>query len=100
MRWLLGFALFAAACGSKDHRGGVLTPEDVAQNSKDGDAVIVEGTVHTLTFDDTLGTDDLFVPGADRFLLLRTSRPPGVTLEDLDTGNTIVAWGLGVVIPA
>jgi hypothetical protein len=96
-RSLLLATLVLAACG-KDGRHGVLTPEDVAAASSDGDAVIVEGTVHTLTFDDVLGADDLFTPLPDRWLLIRTVVPPHVTLDDLDSGNVLPAWGLGVLI--
>jgi len=43
--------LLLAACG--DNRSGVLTPEQAASGSKDGDHVVVVGEVHTVTYDST-----------------------------------------------
>ncbi len=82
------------------------TPEQTVLTAADGDAVDLQGTVFTLTFDsvgvtDTANPDDASGQGFDRlpgrYLLIRSTVPDGVTgplATDLQA-----AWGLGIPLP-
>lgn len=87
------------ACGDNQRPASPPTPEQVAATAVDGARVSVEGTVHALTFDNR-PTDGSFPLLPDRFLLLRSVRPPGVTTGELELGALREAWGLGVRLPA
>lgn len=91
------FLIAVLACNSKDDAP---TPEKIARDGTDGAVVVVEGTVHALTYDSTArgGDFDLVSPG-DRFLLIRTVVPAGVKVTDTVRADRPAAWGLGVRIP-
>jgi hypothetical protein len=86
-----------AACGD-DKRDTPFTPEEIVANATDGKAVTFEGTVHTISFDNTPTSDGGFDLKPDRFLLVRSRMPPKVRLaeDDFDSGAVLAAWGLGV----
>jgi len=98
MRHLV-LALMALGCGSSPS-----TPESIVDGAADGDQVEFDAFVHTLTFDSTPTTDGpdgtAWTELPDRFLLVRSAQPPGVTMDDLDKTAIDAAWGLGVRIPA
>jgi hypothetical protein len=72
------------------------TPEDVIAGGTPGSSVWVEGTAFTVTFDNAMVSADSFPAGADRFVLLRTVKPKGVTMKDLNHDALVPAFGLGV----
>lgn len=72
------------------------TPEDVVATTEPGSAVLVQGTVFTLTFDDLRQAPDAFPIQPDRWILVRTAVPSGVTRRDLDVSRVDAAWGLGL----
>src|SRR5438105_10042216 len=57
----------------------VFTPEDVIATATIGAGLTVSGTVFALTFDSIRHAADDFEPLPDRWILIRTKRPPGVT---------------------
>lgn len=96
---IVGVALLLAACSDRPDPDRIRTPEEAAEGGKDGEVMNVEGVVHTLTFE-TAGDDaGGFAALGDRWLLIRTTIPPAITIDDLDSGNVAPAWGLGIHLP-
>src|SRR4051794_33278925 len=91
----LGAGVVAIACSTTS--SAKPTPEDVAANAKSGDAITVEGTVFGVTFDNvpSAARDD-FALKEDRWILIRSKVPEGVTTTDLDRHAGEAAFGLGV----
>ena len=74
------------------------TPEDIAARGADGTRYTVTGSVSTITFDNVKEQSEFRLLD-DRYILLRTAVPRGVTLDDLDNDAVLAAWGLGVRVP-
>jgi hypothetical protein len=92
MKRLVLLLVAIAACQAE-----LTTPEDIAKMGHEGQRYTARGTVFTLTFDDQMLASDNFPVGPDRWVLMRTKVPAGVTAPDL-TGGIEAAWGLGIHI--
>ncbi len=102
MKWGRGAAaaLLVAACGHKP-APPPQTPEEVIASASPGTTVTVQGTVFTTTYDDTpTGQGGVTVPAGDRWVLIRTAVPAGVTIENLDPNAIDAAWALGLHLTA
>ncbi len=99
MRAWIVVAFVAAGCGD-NRRDTPYTPEEIVQTATDGKVVTVEGTVHTLTFNNEVASDGEFVRLPDRYLLIRSVAPDEVRLDSdhFDGDALLLAWGLGVRI--
>src|SRR5579871_1637916 len=97
---LLALVLVASAC-HKSTPPGPLSPEQVL-TAAPGTPVTVQGTVFTTTYDDAVltGKGSTSVPAGDRWVLIRSFRPPNVTLQGLDPDAGVAAWGLGLHLTA
>jgi hypothetical protein len=96
---IVGLVTGLAACKDSPDPDRIRTPEEAAQGGQDGEVMNVEGTVHTLTFETEGDAADLFSARGDRWLLIRSTVPERITIDDLDSGNVVPAWGLGIHLP-
>src|SRR5437879_5897062 len=76
------------------------TPEAVVASAKPGDKVTVQGTAFTVTFDNVRVNADDYPAGDDRWVLIRTVVPKGVTLKDINHDLVDDAWSLGIHLTA